>query len=253
MDHRRLVCIVLLLLGLTGCQPWQTMKEIYRGTVFPADVEVGAKAKVGEDVRCLAGGVASVDAQLEELIRSAKRLDNPSPSELQGVLSKFSWLNGGAVFDASGQLEHQVPAQPIKDISGQGLGDGLFERHAEIGLKVLEMDLGPEMCLIRPVRDGDQVTAYAVLHFDPRSLFGQFPDPHDFLVIYRDKVVWSGMEPQTEAKIQEMNWTQKLQDDVQGEVTVHEDRFVWLARYVGERPLVYVLRKVDKDGDGQGA
>lgn len=253
MDHRRLVCIVLLLFGLSGCQPWQTMKEIYRGTIFPADVDVGGKANVGEDIRSLARKITSVDAQLEELIRSAKRLDNPSPSELQDVLSKFSWLNGGAVFDASGQLQHQVPAQPIKDISEIALKDGLFDPLTEISLRVMDMDLGPEMCLIRPIRDGDQVIAYAVLHFDPRSLFGQFPDPQDLVVMYRDTVIWSRMGAQTETKIQEMNWTQKLQDKVQGELTVHEDSFVWLARYVGERPLVYLIRKGDTDGDGQGA
>jgi hypothetical protein len=241
---RSLIILGVLVFGLAGCQAWEKTKSIYRGTIFPAQVDVQADADVDRDVVYLARLVSPVDAQLEALVRSTQRIGNPSDRELQTMFSSYAWLNGIAAYSASGQLMHRVPNQPVKEITLKEVLDESPqpENGPELFVQVVEQDLGPEVCLVKPVDNAGQVDAYVLVHFDPRSLFSRSPIPEDLLVMHRGKVLWSGMQPDLRQTLMDRDWEGLLQSGVQGELVVHKSDFFWLSRYVGPDPLVYVVR-----------
>ncbi|MDZ7759706.1 MAG: hypothetical protein U5L00_05570 [Desulfovermiculus sp.] len=249
MHNRILFIFCVLIFSLTGCQAWEKTKSMYRGTIFPAQVDVEAKAGVSEEIRYLARLVTPVDTQLEELVRSTQGIGNPSERELQAMFSQFPWLNGLAAYRASGQRVHQVPAQPVKKISPQAVLDNLPSREEVDGLylQVVEHDLGPELCLVKPIDNAGQVAAYVLVHFDPRSLFSRSPVPEDLLVLRNETVLWSGMQQDTTQRLMDKDWPSMLQAKVQGDFEVQTKSFVWLARYVGQAPLVYVVRTDKSD------
>lgn len=231
---------LMFILGLTSCQAWEKTKTIYQGAVFPAHIDVGAEADVGEDVQRLAQVVTPVDLKLEDLARSMQRVEETSMQELQALFSRFSWLNGVAAFSPSGEILHQVPSQPIKEISFQEILEKRPPQEAGLYLEVLDQDLGPELCVVKSLHNGDQVTGHVVAHFDPRTLFKQGPGSQTLLVLAQGNVLWSGVEPDKEKKIQEKGWSKMLENKVQGDFALEDENFVWLSRYVGESPLVYV-------------
>ncbi|MFP4034555.1 MAG: hypothetical protein ACLFT5_03500 [Desulfovermiculus sp.] len=238
---------LVFIFGLTSCQAWEKTKTIYRGAVFPAHIDVGAEADVGGDVRRLAQVVTPVDIKLEDLARSMQRMEKTSSQELQAVFSRFSWLNGVTSFSPSGEVLHQVPSQSIKEISPQKILDNRPSQEAELYLEVLDQDLGPELCVVKSLRNGDQVTGHVVAHFDPRTLFKQGPGSQTLLVLAQGDVLWSGVEQGKEKMIQEQDWPKMLENKVQGDFALDDEKFVWLSRYVGESPLVYVAHVEQND------
>lgn len=238
---------LIFILGLTSCQAWEKTKTIYRGAVFPAHIDVGAEADVGKDVRRLAQVVTPVDLKLEDLARSMQRVEKTSGQELQAIFSRFSWLNGVTAFSPSGEVLHQVPSQPIKEISAQKILDNRPSQEAKLYLEVLEQDLGPELCVVKTLHNGDQVTGHVMAHFDPRTLFKRGPRPQTLLVLAQGDVLWSGVEPGKVKMIQEKDWPKMLENKVQGDFALDDEKFVWLSRYVGESPLVYVAHVEKND------
>ncbi|MFO7875246.1 MAG: hypothetical protein R6U55_01510 [Desulfovermiculus sp.] len=238
---------LVFILGLTSCQAWEKTKTIYRGAVFPAHIDVGAEPDVGEDVQRLAHVVTPVDLKLEELARSMQRVEETSMQEAQALSSRFSWLNGVAALSPSGEILHQVPSQPIKEITFQEILDKRPSQEAGLYLEVLDQDLGPELCVVKSLHNGNQVTGHVVAHFDPRTLFKQGPGSQTLLVLAQGDVLWSGVESAKEEKIQEKDWSKMLESKVQGDFDLENEKFVWLSRYVGESPLVYVTHVEKND------
>lgn len=255
MHTRRYIFITLVfILGLTSCQAWEKTKTIYRGAVFPAHIDVGAEADVGEGLQRLAHVVTPVDLRLEELARSMQRVEETSKQEAQALFSRFSWLNGVAAYSPSGDILHQVPSQPIKEISFQEILDKRSSQDTGLYLEVLDQDLGPELCVVKSLHNGNKVTGHVIAHFDPRTLFKQGPESKNLLVLAQGDVVWSGVEPDMEMKIQEKDWPKMLEGEVQGDFVLDDERYVWLSRYVGESPLIYVahVEKNDEEIKGRG-
>lgn len=242
MLKRSLMIVCVLILGLTGCQVWEKTKAMYRGTLFPAQVDVKAEDGMSQEIRYLARLVTPVDTQLEELVRKTQQIGNASEQDLQALFSNFSWLNGVGAYSSSGQLVHQVPAQPVKNISPQAELENFSPGADGLYLYVEEQDLGPELCLVKPIDNAGQVAAYVVVHFDPRTLFSRSPVPENLVVIQNGKILWSGMENGVNQGLADKDWEGMLQSEVQGDLVVHEHSFVWLSRYVGQDPLIYVVK-----------
>ena len=229
---------------LAGCQLWDKTKSIYRGTIFPASVNVEAEADVGENIRRVAQGVADVDVQLEKLVFGLERISGPSKEELQDVFSMLSWLNGVAAVSPSGELKYRIPEQAVKKVSSADILETMPEDQVgEVYVRSLAFELGPELCVIRSMRSGDAVSDYVVAHFDPRSLFSRAAEPEALLVIHQDDVLWSGMPEKTAQRIAEKDWKRMQAQGVQGDFRIQGTQFIWLSRYIGESPIVYVVQK----------
>jgi hypothetical protein len=222
---------------------WEATKSMYRGTVLPASVDVGAKADVGEDTRRLVQVVSPVDMRLQEVITSLERMEQPSRQELEAVHADTSWLNGAAAYGPAGEVLFRIPDQPVKDIPAQKVMDALEGRKSGMSMHVLDLNLGPELCLVNSIQSGDEAEAHIAAHFDPRSLFAQGPEPEALLALFRDQVLWSGLPSEVVAQIAEKDWQQMLADGIQGDFNLAGQRFIWLSRYVGTSPLVYVVRE----------
>ena len=246
MIFRILVFLSVPVLLLTGCRAWNVTKDVYRGYVLPAEVDVHAKADVDETVKELAASVTPVDQGLESLLRSLRSMDSPTEEGFLALLSAYPWLNGAVAFTPSGRILQRVPEQSVKQIHIQDLLQDMHTGKTSMDLVVVQSDLGPEMCVINPMQNGGEVEDYVAVHFDPRSLVQQGPRPDSLLLVHQGSVVWSGLGGEVESRIQELNWEQLLQSEVQGDFVLSQQRFGWLARYIGVHPLVYVVRIPDK-------
>jgi hypothetical protein len=215
---------------------------MYRGSILPAKVNMEAKPDIGENVQRLVQVVTPIDMQLEGLVKSLERMNGSSRQELESVFFRFPWLNGVGAYSPSGQMEYQVPAQPVKGLSRQDLLEVLTEKE-DMYVRCLDSDLGPELCLIKPEHSGEEVGTYIVAHFDPRSLFAKTIEPESLLVLYQGKILWSGTSSAFDASIEAKDWQQIQAHGVQGNFQIQDSEFVWLSRYVGKSPLVYVVHK----------
>lgn len=242
MMVRHFVCIFICIVALTSCQMWEKTKSVYRGSILPAKVNVEERPDIGEDIKRLVQVVTPVDMQIEGLIVSLERMNGSSKQVMESVFSKFSWLNGLGAYSPAGEVQYHLPAQPVKKLPQHELLE-VFAEKERIYVRFLDLDLGPELCLVKPERKGKDIGTYIIAHFDPRSLFTKTSDPESLLVLYQGKILWSGTTSEIEANVEAKDWQQIQAQGVQGDFQIQNREFVWLSRYVGESPLVYVVQK----------
>jgi len=239
---RHVLCILICICTLSSCQIWEKTKSMYRGSILPAKVNVDARPDVGENVQRLVHVVAPIDMQIERLVESLERMNALSRQELESMFSRFPWLNGVGAYTPSGEVEYQIPAQPVKRLSRQDILEVLAEEE-DIYVRYLDLDLGPELCVVKPELSGEDIGTYIVAHFDPRSLFTKTTAPESLLVLYQGKILWSGTSSAFNASIEAKDWRQIQAQGVQGDFQIQDRKFVWLSRYIGKSPLVYVVYK----------
>jgi hypothetical protein len=246
-------CLALALLALSGCETmrrtWKDTQEVYR-TYVNVDPKVDLKAEDHahwEEV--LAPLMTPVDMQLGELARVVDARDSfPDDAWTDGVLKRFPWLTGLAATDMYGVellARPEVTLKPLNMAPLVAAGDAWRDR--KLRAFVDETPLGPEVYVATPFFKDNALQGLLAAHFDLRSLAQLSPDPAKLMVVSPEAVLWPGGFGELAAAAQAEPWADRLKSDVQGEIEVSGRTLVWLARYLGDKQIVYLAELPPED------
>lgn len=185
-----------------------------------------------------------VDSELGRLVRVQFDKDTYPPENWMGmVLDQFTWLNGVMVTDTQGDVLAKRPSASIKSPDMQlVLKQDIAWTHGTIHWFLQENDLGPEFVLVSPFFKDNEWQGLIVSHFDFRSLAGLSPNPQSMMAFSPGSMLWTGRHSDLEAEILSRDWDGLLKDKVQGRLELDNGSFLWLTRYIGEKPLIYAVK-----------
>lgn len=246
-------CMALGLVTLSGCETmrktWKDTQEIYR-TYVNVDPQVDLKAEGHADWEAiLAPLVTPVDMQISELVRMVDGRDSfPDEAWTASLLKRFPWLTGMAATDMAGAVLLRKPESALKPLLMAPLveaGDAWRDRRLRTLIE--DTPLGPEIYVATPYFKDNALQGLIAAHFDMRSVVQISPDPARLMVVSAGVLLWAGGFGDAAGAVQSQPWLEMLKEKVRGEIAVQGRRFVWLARYIGDRQIVYLTELPPED------
>jgi len=237
-------CLALMIF-LGGCGVWETTKNIYKGSILPANIDLEEETGLSETEQKMARVFKDIDQHIEDLSRALLVRENmPDQAWMQSQLALFSWLNGIMSWNSDGDLVERYPEQSVKKADMQGLLDvngTSIQGRRTITFMVQDSELGPEVFLVRFLYQAAELHGSIAAHFDPRTLAFQSSEPDEVLLFTPEHLLWSGVDGLELQDLRGIDWGQKLEHDVAGRVEVRGRAFFWVARYIGDKPLFYAV------------
>ena len=235
-------CFVLL----SGCgtmkTTWRDTRKLYREYInTDPTIDFSAEGISDKGLQHLAALMMPVDERLMAMLRALGSQDTPPESEwCHQLVTKYDWLSGVAVLDASGAVLSQDPSVPIRPLDYSGLLD-FADRYKvrKMGAQIKTDELGTVIMVAAPYFKNNEWAGLVVASFDPRSLMRFSPNPDALVVLSTEGVVWPGGGGQGEA-LAGLKWADMLKSNVNGEVSTGGGQYLWQARYVGQLEIIYL-------------
>lgn len=231
--------------GLTDTQAWKSSRRFYYSHInTPAKLDLEDPARLSSADSRLATRLMAVDEQLTGLERALEALGTtPDQAAVDGLLRRFPWLSGLTLTDATGSVLAAAPAISLKQLDFSPLLEPAPATSPRaLRASVQDTPLGPEVLLARPFLAGSELRSLLVASFDFRSLLPYVSAPGDLVVRSPEVLVWSGDVYYDDTPLAGVNWTETLAKRSHGTLRAASGTtgtFVWLARYLGEVPLVF--------------
>ncbi|EPR42225.1 hypothetical protein dsx2_0152 [Desulfovibrio sp. X2] len=249
MTRKHLLVFVLVAFALLGCTK---VKKTYKWVKNGIDPNPQIELKPGEfsdaSQELLAKLFLPVDAKLQELIRVVESQDAyPEKAWFQIVFTRYPWVSGVIVVESTGEIIDQQPGYSLKPIDLKPLLDvGEAWNDGRMRSLVQPTDLGPEIYLANAYTKNRSWIGLTVVHFDFRNLMQFCPAPDKLIVLSPKAILWPGGDEDTAKQLLDFPWAKMLASDVEGQVELKDARatYTWLARYVGDEPIVYLVRDV---------
>jgi len=252
MIRKILIACVLLTLAVSGCTK---VKKTYRwamGGINPnPEVTLEAREFSEKSEEFLARQFMKLDEQLQELSRIVEAQDSyPEKAWFQVLFTKFPWVSGVMVVESTGEIIDQQPDYNLKPLDftpllevGEAWNDGRARGHIQ------PSDLGPEVYIANAYTKDRTWIGLTVVHFDFRNLMQFCPAPDKLIVLSPEAVLWAGGDEEAANALIKAPWTKMLESDVSGEIELSDKKtsYTWLARYIGGKPIVYLVRDVPED------
>lgn len=236
-------CAVLALsaCGQTSKNYWKTVKGYYHGYVNkPATLDMDDMGVYSPGEGVLAETVPPLERVFEQFKRSLFSLDKaPSDAWMHTFVSRFPWIDGVALVDKEGNIQHRWPTVSVKEYNFAFLKDSKVNprvRHL-VGYAE-ETPLGPEVYVATQIVDQGQPSGFFVVYFDPRSLFGHVQNSSEFMVAAPGALLWPGKFDAPTTPVATANWA-SLTSSTSGTVSNATGEFVWYSYYLGTLPLVF--------------
>ncbi len=237
-----LLVTVSLLLGCgTIKKTWRDTKKYYNSltsiTVSPHVEGVDADSL---DID-FAKTVSSVDKAVDDLLRhmQGRKLESWE-EEIKQLQAAFPWVTGFMLIDRDGEAQYQYPEVSIKPVNVTPFLEGADEMIVEkLFAYVDRTAFGPEVYLGSPQFTGHDLTGVLVVHFDPRTLVNTFShNPEELMIMAKEDVLWDGGdEAGAKALFAQVD---AMFGSVSGTISSEGKQYMWLLRYVGDMPLIYV-------------
>lgn len=254
-----LACAALVgsALALTGCSSNQTVKNAWKSTRSvwytyaspPATIDYDDKSGLDAHELLLTSAMLGVDMQLRELERVMVNADKPPTSEwIAQLFARFPWLDGFAGVKADGSIIGQEPAAPVKPLDYTPLLEPDPKQHyrALRGI-VQDTPMGPEVMLAVPLYDAEEFLGIVVTYFDLRNLVGYSADANELIVTSPQALLWQGQYQYEQTPLASVKWDEVLRSSVRGTLQEGDRTFYWMARYLGNQPLVFASCATGKD------
>jgi len=237
-----LCCLVLLAGCGTMKTKWRETKKLYREYVnVDPTIDFSAQGISDKGLQRLAALFMPVDERLMGLLRTLGSQDTPPEQEwCQQVLTSNDWLSGVAVVNASGSVQFQSPAVPLRPLDFAGLLE-FADRYKtrKFGAQIKTDEFGTVVMVAAPFFKNNEWAGLIVTYFDPRNLLRFSPDANALVVVSTDGLVWPGGNGQGEV-LAGLKWAEILKGSVQGEIAAAGSQYLWVARYLGQLELVYL-------------
>jgi hypothetical protein len=178
----------------------------------------------------------------------------PEAAWMDFLLVRFPWVDGIIVADQDGEILDRRPPVPVKRFSQPLVFESIW-RDTLVKTVVDYTALGPEIYLGMPNFSGQDFVGLHVVSFDPRVLFTFCPQPEALFIIdpYARKVWTSGGAPPAGSEeMAALPWEQMLLEKSNGNLTLGENHFTWLARYIGRDRFIYATQSANATVEDKG-
>ena len=265
LKHSKKFCTLLILAALcgAGCSSNQTVKNAWKGTkgmwytyVSPsASIDYSDKGDMSAHEQALASRMMGIDVQLSSLERVMSNADKPPTTEWMGAFfNRFPWVNGFTGLKADGTIVGQEPSVPMKPLDFTPL----LEEDKKQNMRALrghvqDTPMGPEIFLAAPLYDGQDMLGIVAAHFDMRSLIKYSANPADLVILSPQAVLWAGNQDVATSPLGAAKWDELITKSSNGTISSGGATYYWVARYLGNQPLVFAVPVSAGDGKGEGA
>lgn len=247
------LCTILMLASLlgAGCSSNQTVKNAWKGTKGawysyispPASIDYSEKGDMDAHELALATRMMGIDIQLSLLERVMSNADKPPTSEwMQAFFARFPWMDGFAGVKADGQLIGQEPGVPMKPLEFSPL----LEEDKKQNLRALrghvqDTPMGPEVFLAAPLYDAQEFLGVVTAYFDMRNLLRYSTNPEELVIVSPEAVLWPGKYDYETTPLAGVKWDEVVTKSSKGTVSNQTGTFYWVARYLGNQPLIFAV------------
>lgn len=247
------VCLSLTVAAIlaAGCSSNQTVHDAWKTTKGlwytyaspPAAIDYEESGEMSVYELALATRMMGIDIQLGQLERVMSNADKPPTNEwLQSFFARFPWMGGFAGVKADGQIIGQEPAAPMKSLDFLPL----LEEDKKQNMRALrgyveDTPLGAEVFLAAPLYDASDFLGVVVAHFDMRALLRYATDPEELVIVAPQAVLWSGKYDIAATPMSGVDWGEVVRKNSKGTVSNANGSFYWVARYLGNQPLIFAV------------
>ncbi len=247
------VCLFLTVAAIVtaGCSSNQTVHDAWKTTKGlwytyaspPATIDYEESGEMSVHELALATRMMGIDIQLGQLERVMSNADKPPTNEwLQNFFARFPWMGGFAGVKADGQIIGQEPAAPMKSLDFLPL----LEEDEKQNMRALrgyveDTPLGAEVFLAAPLYDASDFLGVVVAHFDMRALLRYATDPEELVIVAPQAVLWSGRYDIAATPMSGVDWGEVVRKNSRGTVSNAAGSFYWVARYLGNQPLIFAV------------
>lgn len=257
---RALIVFLALILpaGLTACSVWEdtvyVTQSAYDATkdVVNPDPEIDLDYSGCDDPSQakLARLFAPVDTPLGAMVRFLSDQDTYPPADwIEMFFQRYPWVHSLIVVDADGWMLDRIPHDPIKRIDSPLHYEATW-RETFLQTVIDHPALGPEFYIGTPWFNGPEFGGLIIASFDPRVLFNFCPAPEELVILQPGGGAWTKSKGLDTAPFMDIPWAEMLEDDVNGELEIGGREYIWLVRYVGHDPYIYLTQTVDADDEG---
>ncbi len=239
-----ILVLVLLVINLCGCGLWKSGKKFYNGYVFSTEVDLEEKDELCSGRKKMAEYFNEIDKKLTSMIRQIEVRDTrPDQNWAREISKDFDWIEGISFVGKQGSINELQDYEAVPDKATK-----------EILTKEYSWSRNPIhwfgwtdgsrsiMTIIRPCYEDMSWQGNILVSFDLKSLVQFSEKPKEVIILQPSQVLWSGGYDQRSRALSKIDWQDRLDEGISGEVRLEGDEFFWLARYLGERPLFYLVK-----------
>lgn len=238
-------CVVAVLACLfvcQGCNPWKTTKTVYKDYINPAPelcLDVDTTCSPTELYQASVFG--PVDTRLNSLQETLAARDSfPEDKWFETTRQKYPWLGVLTAVDSTGDiLVNEVESSGIPVESFLAYGDAWSDRKSRV--VVSDGKNGSRMFLGTPFFRGTTFQGVLIAGFDPALVAGFSPQPEKLGIIADGTSAWLGKRVSGQRGILEIDWREKLEKDIRGELSAETGEVAWLGRRYGDKWIVYLV------------
>jgi hypothetical protein len=253
---------VLFAALLTGCNSYQSTKDVWKGTknfwndhVSPAaEIDYEEEGDLSPGALELVNDMMGIDRQLIRLERVMMNADKPpTKTWVSDFMTNFPWLNGFAGVKYDGTILGQVPSPPLKQLDFIPL---LYEDKKQgsraLCADVQNTDLGPEVVLAVPLYDNADFLGVVAAHFDMRTLAQYAGNPSNIVILSPRALLWPGKYEYAATPLSGVNWEETVAKSSSGLCKNATGSFYYVVRYFANLPLVFAVPESGSFPDGDG-
>ena len=230
--------------GLTDAKPWKETRRFYYTYVnTPVQLDLTKPDGLGELDSRLVTPLMSIDAELTSLERTLAALAGlPNAVALQALARDFPWLSSLVVLDAQAYVLNSHPPVSRKSLDYQVLLEVPEKTAArDLRYEVQDNPQGPELMVARPFLKGVDLQYLLVATFDMRALLTYVRGGTDLMALTPHVLLWSGDRLYSDTLLADVDWMKELKSHSSGVLKSGKGNAVWLVRYLGYIPIVFVL------------
>jgi len=234
--------------GLSSCIQWSRIEYFWRGDFLKVNVSDSlASIEVSPLDRDFARDFYSFDSKLTLILRRLECLEEKKfliQSDL--LLKQYPWLGGVFYVEVKeGKVEKELSSTTrsmgkvdFKDV------ESIYAR-GEIGEKYLvrQIDGRQWLLLVKKENKGENRYSFMIVSIDlasfEKSVFALNSNPLAVIGGKNQLLVFRHISPDI---VLSLNWESLLRHCSRGEVVLRGKRYYWMARYIGDIPLFYVVQ-----------
>jgi hypothetical protein len=243
----RTLCLLIAISLLSGCSTfrdtWKDTRSLYKNYVnTDTKVDISCPPSADAAQLKLAKLFMPVDENLEKLLRLFSAQDIMPPADwCRDLMGIYPWLAGVAVISDSGQILSKYPEADLIPTNF----DPLLEQKARYQVRKMAgqvdvTELGALVYIATPLFKENEWSGILVAYFDPRSLVKLSPNPADLFIVASEGVLWEGGDPAAAKTLAAAKWADTLKGDICGTVSSNGGQYIWQARYIGNKPIIYL-------------
>jgi hypothetical protein len=216
---------------------------MYRDYVFSKHIELENHEDLENCQKTMACSFYQLDQELASLLKEMEVQDtSPSQPWADNLRSQFDWIQGVARADAKNGVValSSNTRWSLDEVEEEALREYPWCREAMQWFATSD-GTSATLFLIRPYYQEMSWQGNILVSVDMEMLAQCSAEPQEIIILQSDLVLWPGNYTEDSHLLAQLDWHEMLEEGATGQVSVSERQFFWLARYIGQRPLFYLV------------